>query len=145
MFSCVGVHKSFYSEIAIKHSRHIRRWKGGGNRLIRVLETHLTNVAFAGQPATDHRRDITYRCIMENKSESFQKVNSVRPAAPYIGGKRALSKKLVGIIQDTPHTIYAEPFIGMGGVFLRRTLVARSEIINDYKNAVDASELIIRG
>ncbi len=73
---------------------------------------------------------------MENKSESFQKVNSVRPAAPYIGGKRALSKKLVGIIQDTPHTIYAEPFIGMGGVFLRRTLVARSEIINDYSRDV---------
>lgn len=66
------------------------------------------------------------------KNNPFVSVDPVRPAAPYIGGKRALSKKLVGIIQDIPHTTYAEPFVGMGGVFLRRMLAARAEVVNDY-------------
>jgi DNA adenine methylase len=58
------------------------------------------------------------------------------PAAPYIGGKRALSKRLVGLINATPHDTYAEAFVGMGGVFLKRTLQPRGEIINDYSGDV---------
>jgi DNA adenine methylase len=58
-------------------------------------------------------------------------VNPVRPVAPWIGGKRALSKLLVELIGQTPHTLYAEPFVGMGGVFLRRNLRPQTEVIND--------------
>jgi DNA adenine methylase len=70
------------------------------------------------------------------KSESFHKVKTVSPAAPYIGGKRLLSGKIVSLIEATPHAAYCEPFVGMGGVFLRRTSAARVEVVNDYSHDV---------
>lgn len=63
-------------------------------------------------------------------------VNPVRPVAPWIGGKRALSKRLVELIGRTPHGLYAEPFVGMGGVFLRRDRRPRAEYINDISEDV---------
>lgn len=62
---------------------------------------------------------------------SFEAVNPVRPVAPYIGGKRALSRRLVDRIDATPHRIYAEPFVGMGGVFFRRRRRPKKEVVND--------------
>jgi DNA adenine methylase len=61
---------------------------------------------------------------------------AVRPVAPYMGGKRNLAKAIVARIEKTPHTVYAEPFIGMGGIFLRRPVRATGEIINDYSRDV---------
>jgi DNA adenine methylase len=61
----------------------------------------------------------------------FEAVQPVRPIAPYIGGKRALAKRLVALIETIEHEIYAEPFIGMGGVFFRRRSRPRKEVIND--------------
>lgn len=61
----------------------------------------------------------------------LEPVQPVRPVAPYIGGKRALSKRLVAMIDTSPHDLYAEPFVGMGGVFFRRTRRPRKEVIND--------------
>lgn len=58
-------------------------------------------------------------------------VKPVRPVAPYIGGKRALSKRLVAMIDQVDHKLYAEPFVGMGGVFFRRASRPRKEVIND--------------
>lgn len=63
-------------------------------------------------------------------------VNSVRPVAPYIGGKRNLARRLVAIIDATDHSAYAEPFVGMGGVFLRRTRRPKCEVINDISEDV---------
>lgn len=63
-------------------------------------------------------------------------VQPVRPVAPYIGGKRALSRRLVEIIDNTPHVLYAEPFVGMGGVFFRRTRRPKKEVINDISTDV---------
>ena len=63
-------------------------------------------------------------------------VAPVRPAAPYIGGKRALSRVLVTAIDRIPHDGYAEVFMGMGGVFLRRTRRPRAEFINDLSEDV---------
>lgn len=57
------------------------------------------------------------------------------PAA-YIGGKKQLSKRLVGLINATPHALYAEAFVGMGGVFLKRTMQPRAEVINDFNGEV---------
>lgn len=59
-------------------------------------------------------------------------VDPVRPAAPYIGGKRMLSKRLCERIGATPHRTYAEAFVGMGGVFFRRTRRPGAEVINDW-------------
>ncbi len=60
----------------------------------------------------------------------------VRPVAGYIGGKRNLAKRLTGIIDRIPHETYAEPFVGMGGIFLRRSRRPRSEAINDISGDV---------
>jgi site-specific DNA-adenine methylase len=35
-----------------------------------------------------------------------------------------------------PHTIYAEPFVGMGGVFFRRDQRPKCEVINDWSEDV---------
>lgn len=68
---------------------------------------------------------------MKEELACLQPVAPVRPVSPYLGGKRALSKRLVEIITAMPHDLYAEPFIGMGGVFLRRTARPKVEVIND--------------
>ena len=60
----------------------------------------------------------------------------VRPVAPYIGGKRNLAATLVDRIEAIPHITYAEPFIGMGGVFLRRRSAPKVEVINDLSRDV---------
>ncbi|QEW21218.1 DNA adenine methylase [Marinibacterium anthonyi] len=60
----------------------------------------------------------------------------VKPVAPYLGGKRNLAKRICRIIDADPHTTYAEPFVGMGGIFLRRSRAARSEFINDLNGDV---------
>lgn len=58
-------------------------------------------------------------------------VDPVRPVAPYIGGKRNLATRLVERIGKVPHSLYAEPFVGMGGVFFRRPTRPPAEVIND--------------
>lgn len=69
-------------------------------------------------------------------SPLFTPVAPVSPAAPYIGGKRNLSRRLVALIEATPHRTYAEPFVGMGGVFLRRRQRPQAEVINDWSQDV---------
>ena len=49
-----------------------------------------------------------------------------------MGGKRNLAKRITAILDAMPHHTYAEPFVGMGGVFLRRSMQPRAEVINDY-------------
>jgi DNA adenine methylase len=60
----------------------------------------------------------------------------VRPLAPWLGGKRKLARRIVCKIESRPHHTYAEPFVGMGGVFLRRNSQARAEVINDASTDV---------
>lgn len=67
---------------------------------------------------------------------NLQPVAPVSPAAPYIGGKRVLSKTIIRKINMIPHDGYAEPFVGMGGIFLRRTMAPRMEAINDISGDV---------
>ncbi|MGH1577691.1 DNA adenine methylase [Planktotalea sp.] len=58
-------------------------------------------------------------------------ISKTNPVAPYLGGKRNLAKRICAIIDADNHTTYAEPFVGMGGIFLRRTKQPKSEYIND--------------
>lgn len=58
-------------------------------------------------------------------------VTPVLPVAPWLGGKRNLAKRLCGLIDGIACTTYAEPFVGMGGIFLRRTRCPKAEVIND--------------
>lgn len=66
----------------------------------------------------------------------YRSVAPVRPAAGYIGGKKQLAKTIVARIDRMPHDTYAEPFVGMGGVFLRRRRAPKGEIINDRSGDV---------
>ena len=59
-----------------------------------------------------------------------------RPVAPYLGGKRALARRIIERIAAIPHTTYVEPFVGMGGVFFRRPFRARAEVVNDINQDV---------
>ncbi len=63
-------------------------------------------------------------------------VDPVRPAAPYIGGKKVLSRRLCQRIAEVPHETYAEVFVGMGGVFFRRSARPKAEAINDWAKDV---------
>lgn len=63
-------------------------------------------------------------------------VRPVSPAAPYLGGKKRLARRITSIIDGIEHTSYAEPFVGMGGIFLRRTKKPRAEAINDISGDI---------
>ncbi|WP_339745570.1 DNA adenine methylase [uncultured Maricaulis sp.] len=67
---------------------------------------------------------------------SKRPVRPTRTPAGYIGGKRNLAKRICALIDETPHTSYAEAFVGMGGIFLRRTSAAPAEVINDFSGDV---------
>lgn len=67
---------------------------------------------------------------------SHGNIRPVAPAAGYIGGKRNLASRLTAIIDSLDHDGYAEPFVGMGGVFLRRKRQPRVEVINDISGDV---------
>lgn len=58
------------------------------------------------------------------------------PVAPWQGGKRNLARRIIDRLGAIPHQTYAEPFIGMGGVFFRRPFRARAEVINDLSRDV---------
>lgn len=60
----------------------------------------------------------------------------VDPPAPYLGGKRLLASRIIDRLSQIPHQTYVEPFIGMGGVFLRRPFRAKSEVMNDISTDV---------
>ena len=67
---------------------------------------------------------------------SKRPVAPVRPAAAYIGGKKRLAEHIARAIEAIPHETYAEPFVGMGGVFLRRQSAPRCEVVNDISRDV---------
>ncbi len=69
--------------------------------------------------------------ISNLKNTTLTPVQAVASVAPWLGGKRLLAKRLISLIDATPHALYAEPFIGMGGVFFRREKQPVCEVIND--------------
>jgi DNA adenine methylase len=75
---------------------------------------------------------------MESRADLFGDVAAipVEPAVAYLGGKSRLAKRLVPMIDSARARIYAEPFVGMGGVFLRRRIQSPVEVINDYSREV---------
>ena len=60
----------------------------------------------------------------------------IRTLAGYVGGKRALAGTLCERIAAIPHTVYAEPFLGMGGVFFRRSSRPKVEAVNDISEDI---------
>jgi DNA adenine methylase len=68
--------------------------------------------------------------------EALRDVPNTQPPAAWIGGKRTLAPRLVKMIEKVPHQTYAEPFVGMGGVFFRRRQAPKTEVINDRSGDV---------
>lgn len=58
------------------------------------------------------------------------------PVAPWLGGKKHLSRTIIQRIERIPHRSYIEPFVGMGGVFLRRPFRPRLEVVNDLNGEI---------
>jgi DNA adenine methylase len=69
-------------------------------------------------------------------SFKFTGVRPVSPPAAYLGGKKQLAARIASMLEQIPHNLYAEPFVGMGGVFLRRSLIPKAEVINDRSGDV---------
>ena len=90
-------------------------------------------MALAGRPAPVHQAG---PWKPENNMESIQTVSPVATAAGYQGGKRNLAKRICRIIDSTPHDGFAEAFVGMGGIFLRRSTRPKFEAINDISGDV---------
>ncbi|MCY1558141.1 hypothetical protein D9M68_950500 [compost metagenome] len=61
-------------------------------------------------------------------SFQFTGVRPVSPPAAYLGGKKQLAARIASMLEQIPHNLYAKPFVGMGGVFLRRSLIPRTEV-----------------
>lgn len=66
----------------------------------------------------------------------LEPVRPTRPVAPYLGGKRVLAKRIAERIEAIEHVRYVEPFVGMGGVFFRRSARPKLEVINDVNRDV---------
>ncbi len=63
-------------------------------------------------------------------------VRPAAPVAPWLGGKKRLHVRIIERIDTIPHQTYVEPFVGMGGVFLRRRWRPRLEVANDLNGEV---------
>ena len=72
----------------------------------------------------------------EKNNSASEPVRPISTVAGYIGGKRVLAKTLVPMINAIPHELYAEPFLGMGGVFFRRDRRPKVEAVNDFSKDV---------
>ena len=66
----------------------------------------------------------------------MEQVRPASPVAPWMGGKSKLNKKIIEKINVIPHKTYVEPFVGMGGVFLRRGFRPRLEVANDLNGEI---------
>ena len=74
--------------------------------------------------------------MTSRSDDGARPVDPVSPVAPWLGGKARLAKRLCAMIEAAPHRLYAEPFVGMGGVFFRRDFQPPVEVINDKSGEV---------
>lgn len=81
---------------------------------------------------------------MISDTSFLESVNPVSPAAGYLGGKRNLARRICAIIEQVDHDGYAEPFVGMGGIFFRRAARPRAEFINDISGDIAAFFRVVR-
>ncbi|MFQ6554106.1 DNA adenine methylase [Aestuariibius insulae] len=66
----------------------------------------------------------------------MRQVPAAKPVAPWLGGKKMLSNLIIEKIDAIDHATYVEPFVGMGGVFLRRSWRPKCEVANDINSEI---------
>lgn len=67
---------------------------------------------------------------------NMKQVKPAAPVAPWLGGKKLLYGRIIERIEALDHKTYIEPFVGMGGVFLRRRFRPRLEVANDLNGEI---------
>lgn len=72
-----------------------------------------------------------HACCEQRESQLLTPIDPTLPVAPWLGGKRNLARRICAMIDAAPCRTYAAPFVGMGGIFLRRTARPQAEVIND--------------
>ena len=127
-----------------RHSRGVslrasrRRKKGGGrdgetSQPGRRKHPRLQPAAAAVPPPRTGREHCRREAAV---TSNLEPVDPAEPLVPWVGGKRLLAKRIAARIETVPHDCYAEPFVGMGGVFLRRPRRPRTEIVNDINGEI---------
>jgi DNA adenine methylase len=71
-----------------------------------------------------------------SENHILEQVKPAAPIAPWLGGKKQLHGRIIQRIEALDHRTYAEPFVGMGGVFLRRRFKPRLEVANDLNGEI---------
>lgn len=66
----------------------------------------------------------------------MERVRPAAPVAPWMGGKSRLHRPIIAKIEAIAHKAYVEPFVGMGGVFLRRGFRPKLEVANDLNGEI---------
>lgn len=66
----------------------------------------------------------------------MERARSAAPVAPWLGGKKRLHPIIIERIEAISHQTYVEPFVGMGGVFLRRRRRPKLEVANDRNGEI---------
>ncbi len=66
----------------------------------------------------------------------MEQVSAATPVAPWLGGKKVLHPNIIARTEAIPHKTYLEPFVGMGGVFLRRRFRPKLEVANDLNGEI---------
>ncbi|TMV85245.1 DNA adenine methylase [Thioclava sp. BHET1] len=66
----------------------------------------------------------------------MEQVRPAAPVAPWLGGKKRLHPLIIEKIEAISHKTYVEPFVGMGGVFLRRRFRPKLEVANDFNGEI---------
>lgn len=100
--------------------------------------------AFGRHPAAKPGRERLEIIFHMEKDYRYFPVHAQPGAAPYLGGKRQLSKRIIPLIENIPHVTYAEVFVGMGGIFFRRRFRPEQEIINDFGREVSTFFLVLQ-
>ncbi|GAB5389537.1 MAG: DNA adenine methylase [Alphaproteobacteria bacterium] len=81
---------------------------------------------------------------MEKNEFTLQPVQSVKPIAPWLGGKAHLADNICPRIDTTDHCCYVDVFGGMGGIFFRRQFQPKVEVLNDISRDIHNLFLILR-
>ena len=102
------------------------------------LSSHDRNRPHRGRPATPRGAGaLSWERAVARKRKRIpgplREIVPAEPIAPWFGGTRYLARRIIERIEAVPHDCFAEPFVGMGGVFLRRSKRPKSEIINLFR------------
>lgn len=66
----------------------------------------------------------------------MEQVRPAAPIAPWLGGKKRLQSRIIDKLETIDHKAYVEPFVGMGGIFLRRRFRPKLEVANDANGEI---------